>query len=218
MKPSYFRSLAFAYHQPIGSAEPAGCVLWLKVTEKRLRVIGEHCFSQLTEADVWAAVQKVDHQMACAPRGDAFKVAYTVASPALFLKKSTTYPGVIGQSIAETCGSLGWSLLPADEDEINGWQRVQNWLRHDSEGEPLLTIHPSCTWLIKHLRSGLSKETAPDTLATGIPTLTALRFAVMSRPAPQISGTAEALIPSGSPADYMTREREPRTRRFGQTR
>lgn len=216
MKPSYFRSLAFAYHGLIGSAEPAGCVLWFKVTPNRLRILAESCFSQLSEADIWATVQKTDRDLEKGRNG--FTLAYTVASPALFLKKATSYPGLIGQSIAETCGNLGWSLLPADEDEINGWQRVQNWLRHDPDGNPLLTIDPSCTWLIKHLRSGLSKETAPDTLATGLPTLTALRFAVMSRPAPDTGQTSPADPPFGSPAFYMKQERELKSRLFGHTR
>lgn len=218
MKASYFRSLAFGYHEPIGSAEPAGCVLWFKVTANHLRVLAEYAFSQLVEADIWHQVQKTDRELK--KRRDPFKMAYTVASPTLFIKPDTTYPGVIGQSIAETCGRLGWYLLPADPDEINGWQRVQNWLRHDADGEPLLTIDPSCVWLIKHLKSGLSKDTAPDTLATGIPTLTALRFAVMSRPSPVISLREPQNPPVGSPAYYMHKLRNEAggARRFGDVR
>ncbi len=217
MKASYFRSLSFAYHEPISSAEPAGCVLWFKVLPNRLRVLGEYCFSQLVEADIWAEVQKTDRELRKGKNG--FSLAYTVASPLLFIKPDTTYPGVIGQSIAETCGSLGWWLMPADLDEVNGWQRVQNWLRHDADGNPLLTIDPSCKWLIKHLKSGLSKDTAPDTLASGIPTLTALRFAVMSRPHPVTSSRVER-VPFGSPAYYMHKHRDQATgvRRFGDVR
>jgi hypothetical protein len=218
MKPSYFRSLAFAYHEPIGSAEPAGCVLWFKVTANHLRVLAEYAFSQLVEADIWDQVKKTDRELKKGKNG--FALAYTVASPLLFIKPDTTYPGVIGQSIAETCGQLGWYLLPADPDEVNGWQRVQNWLRHDADGEPLLTIDPSCTWLIKHLKSGLSKDTAPDTLAAGIPTLTALRFAVMSRPHPVMSSRDQSVPPVGTPAYYMQRERNQASgvRRFGDVR
>lgn len=217
MKPSYFRSLAFGYHEPIGSAEPAGCVLWFKVSPNKLRVLAEYVFSQLVEADIWHQVQRTDRELRKTRNG--WSLAYTVASPLLFIKPHATYPGVIGQSIAETCGSLGWWLLPADVDEINGWQRVQNWLRHDADGVPLLTIDPSCTWLIKHLKSGLSKDTAPDTIATAIPTLTALRFGVMSRPAPQYASREHA-IPFGSPAYYMQRDREQSagSRRFGEIR
>lgn len=217
MKPSYFRSLTFGYHEPIGSAEPAGCVLWFKAKDNQLRILAEHCFQQVVEADIWDQVQKTDRELRKGK--NAFELAYTVASPTLFVKPHATYPGVIGQSIAETCGSLGWWLMPADPDEVNGWQRVQNWLRHDADGNPLLTIDPSCLWLIKHLKSGLSKDTAPDTLAAGIPTLTALRFAVMSRPAPQTSRTEQS-VPFGSPAYYMQRERDQVSgnRRFGEVR
>lgn len=217
MKPSYFRSLAFGYHEPIGSAEPAGCVLWFKILPNRLRVLAEYAFSQIVEADLWAHVQKTDRELKKGRNG--FSLAYTVASPLLFIKPHATYPGVIGQSIAETCGSLGWWLMPADVDEINGWQRLQNWLRHDADGEPLLTIDPSCTWLIKHLKSGLSKDTAPDMIATSIPTLTALRFAVMSRPAP-VASSREKKIPFGSPAYYMQQHRDQAAgvRRFGDVR
>ena len=217
MKASYFRSFAFAYHEPIGTAEPAGCVLWFKVTPNRLRVLAEYAFSQLVEADIWDQVKKTDRELK--KRRHPFTVAYTVASPELFIKPHTKYPGVIGQSIAETCGQLGWYLMPADPDEVNGWQRVQNWLRHDSDGEPLLTIDPSCVWLIKHLKSGLSKDTAPDTLATGIPTLTALRFAVMSRPHP-VTSRRDETVPVGSPAYYMQRIRDEDGgfRRFGNVR
>lgn len=214
MKASYFRSLAFGYHPPIGSADPAGAVLWFKVTPtRRLRVLAEYTFSQIVEADIWAAMQHIDRKL---HRGRAeYKVGYTVSSPELFSKPSSNYPGMLGQTIAETFGSLGLWLIPADEDEINGWQRLQNWLRSDAKGEPMLTIDPSCLGLIKHLKSGLSKDTAPDTLATTLPTLTALRFGVMSRPAPE-SEAHVRVIPDGSPAYYMQKQREGAgTRRFG---
>jgi hypothetical protein len=211
-----FRALSWGYNRPFtDSSEPAGAVLWFHVKPTgALHVLAELMFSALTEEALATEMHVMDRTLQIGP-----PVSYTVATPAIFLKKPAHYPGFVGKSIAEALADAGVWCVPADEDEVNGWARIHARLR-PSPSAPWLTVSNACTHLIKSMGSALSKDTNPDALEIHLPAVTALRYGVMSRPSPAVDAEQSATIPFGSPAYYMQRERAALTteRLFGQAK
>ena len=211
-----FRALSWGYNRPFtDSSEPAGCVLWFHVKPtSALHVMAELMFSALTEEALAGEIHKLDRSLQFAP-----PVQYTVATPALFFKKPTHYPGFMGEYIAEELARYGVSCIPADDDEVNGFARIHARLRPSPAG-PWLTVSNACDHLIKSMGSALSHETNPDELALPLPAVTALRFGVMSRPSPTLEVQQVAAPPFGTPAYFMKRERDAASgqRMFGQAK
>lgn len=207
-----FRSLAWGINSPVNTSDAAGAVLWFKVRiNGRLRVLGELAFQQLTELELAEQIADMDRKLRIPD------VNYTVASPEIFPKEQTTYRGVIGEYVSERLSLYGVSVIPADPDELNGWSRVQALLKVDPDGEPQLTIDPSCEHLIKAMGMALSDDLHPDFTATYSPLLTALRFAAMSRPSLSAEAVASPEPPFGSPAYVMRqlRQNDSGSRQFG---
>ena len=134
---SYFRALAYGVNPPVNTAEPAGAVLWFRSRPSGyLRVIAEFPFVQLDEKQLVVEVLKRDAELHAGP------IDFTVASPALFPKKIDSYPGLIGEYISTRLSGYGLPLVPADDDEINGWARVQAMFEAGPTGEPWMTLDP----------------------------------------------------------------------------
>ena len=211
-----FRALSWGYNRHFTeSTEPAGCVLWFHVKPtQHLHVMAELMFSALTEEALATEIHKMDHSLQFSP-----PVQYTVATPALFFKKPTHYPGFMGEYIAEELARYGVWCIPADDDDVNGFARIHARLRPSPAG-PWLTVSNACDHLIKSMGSALSHETKPDELALPLPAVTALRYGVMSRPSPSVVAPDAQVIPFGSPAYYVKRERDAASgeRMFGQAK
>jgi hypothetical protein len=207
-----FRSLAWGINSPVNTSDAAGAVLWFKTRiNGRLRVLGELAFQQWTEKQLAEEIAAMDRKLHVAD------VSYTVASPEIFPKALTTYRGVIGEYVSERLSSYGVFVIPADPDEINGWSRVQALLQSGPDGEPLLTIDPSCEYLVKSMGMALSDDLHPDVTAAYSPLLAALRFAAMSRPSLTVDAAVQADPPFGTPAYIMRqlRQNESGSRQFG---
>jgi hypothetical protein len=161
-------------------------------------VISELAFTHQLEQELAPQILKRDAQLALAGR-----MAYTVANPECFVQTSRVPKGFVGQVIADTFAINGVPLVQADPDTFNGWQRVRGWLRNDPDGFPWLTISPQAEHLIRGLSTGLSEELHPDELASYSPALHALRFAVMSQPAPEVTDEFSTPAPEGTPLAAM---------------
>ena len=196
---SYFRSLFFAINAPSYSGDDAAVVLWWLVrSDHHLRIVAEYAFSYQHIPDVAGEIKTTDRRLGIKD------IAYTVANPTLFSKRSPSFRGIPGEYVSETFARYDVSLMPADDDDLNGWSRVHELLRDAPDGDPWLTIDSSCEQLVKQLRSAMSDEQKPEELASYAPALHALRYGAMSRPAPE-AVMCDVQVPIGSPA-YVMRE------------
>ena len=215
---TFFRAMHWGYNPPVNTTDDAGAALWLQARiNGRLRVIGELGFQRLSEAELAQEILAKDRALRISDH-----ISYTVGSPEIFPKRRSPahFKSLRGEYIYERLSAHGVCCIPADPDVVNGFARVHALLRPNLSAEPWLTIDPSCTGLIKAMASALSDDTHPDDLVIASPFVTALRYAAMSRPSPDVAETTPADPIFGTPAYYMKqlREAEAGTRTFGRAR
>ncbi len=176
----YFRSCFWQYH------DPGGCVLWWLVEPSRhLHILAELNYERLDESELVQQVKQRDRELHLNPPFSA-RIAYTVGTPTI-ISTDAKKPGFRGETIGDRLAHYGLVVIPADDDQLNGWKRVQSLLRVDESGEPWLTIDPSCEQLTKAIPTGLRDDKHPDEVKTAAPALTALRYGAMSRPSPDLT-------------------------------
>jgi hypothetical protein len=109
---------------------------------------------------------------------------YTVADPKIFTHD-------VGESIAETLARNGVPCLKADNDRINGWARLHEWLTSTTvtggdRAVPMIQFYElACPYTIRTIPSMVVDENRPEDLRTkGTEDHAAdeTRYAVMSRP------------------------------------
>jgi phage terminase large subunit len=124
------------------------------------------------------------------------KVRYTVADPSMWMKS-----GQLGESIAETFAKNGVGCIQADNDRINGWQRLHHFLseRGGHENLPLLQFYRAgCPYTIRTLPIMVSDGRKPGDIKTrGVEDHAAdeTRYAVMSRPSSSVNRPRKVVIP-----------------------
>lgn len=196
MTRSWFRSLVWQYH------DPGGVVLWWRVAPTRhLHIAAEMPFERLDESEVVQKIKERDRQLRVNPPFHA-TIRYTVGTPAIISTESKK-PGFRGETIGDRLAHYGLVVVAADDDLLNGWKRVQSLLRLDPQGEPWLTIDPSCEQLSRAIPTGLRDEKHPDEVRTAAPALTALRYGAMSRPSPELTAAAVVDYPWGTMGYYF---------------
>jgi hypothetical protein len=126
--------------------------------------------------------------------------------------------GETGESAAETFARHGVPLVQATKERVNGWKRLREWLQDAPDGRPWLMVHPDCAYLIRTLPSLVSDATHPEDVDTDGEdhAADALRYFVMSRPAPVQARVHAGAPPVGSPAWVMHQLRTRDTRKMGQ--
>lgn len=119
------------------------------------------------------------------PHGAPEQVTYTVADPAIWSKQSGR-----GESTAEVFAKAGVPLIAGDNNRINGWKRLHQWLRtYDGpDGEPTARlIHTqACKNSLRVYPSIPADKHRPDDVDTTAEDhlLDCDRYFVMSRPSP----------------------------------
>lgn len=127
---------------------------------------------------------KTIKEMSKAPDGSSEAVSYTVADPSCWQKRSGT-----GISTAEVFAKEGIHMRPADNDRINGWKRLHEWLRpvegQDGKRTAKLLFTESCFNTIRTYPSILVDRNRPDDIDTDGEdhAQDCDRYFVMSRPA-----------------------------------
>lgn len=76
------------------------------------------------------------------------------------------HTGQIGESIAETFLRYRIPVAKANNDRVNGWQRVHELFRTAPDGRPWLTVGPRCVYLLRTLPTQLQSKTNPDDMDT----------------------------------------------------
>lgn len=114
------------------------------------------------------------------PDGSSEEIAYTVADPSCWSKQAGT-----GESTADVFARYGVPMRKADNDRINGWKRLHQWLK-PREGKPSrLTFTKACVNTIRTYPTITVDENRPDDINTRQEDhpQDCDRYFVMSRPA-----------------------------------
>jgi phage terminase large subunit len=124
------------------------------------------------------------------------RIRYTIADPSMWMKG-----GAMGESIAETFAKAGVGLIQADNDRINGWQRLHHWLTEtvDQDEIPLIQFYRhGCPYTIRTLPMMVSDPKRPgDIKSRAVEDHGAdeTRYAIMSRPSASVKRNKKIVIP-----------------------
>ena len=164
-----FAAMDWGYRDPCA-------VLWLAVSDGgRVYVYRELYLTRTLSSELARRIREA--------QGDE-RIAYTVASPDAWQTRGLQ--DVAGESIAEVFAAAGVPLIRADNARVPGWQRVREYLAPMEDGLPRLQIFSTCTNLVRTLPlltfDRHHTEDVDDSCEDHAPE--ALRYALMSRPAP----------------------------------
>lgn len=185
-----FRALDWGY------GENGVCLWFCCLPDGRLLVFQEWVFKGVITSKAARTIKEMSRGL---------RVRYTAADPRMWTKEAAS-----GESMAETFAKNGVPLVKADNDRMNGWQRVHAWLT-ETAGEqqrPLIQFYrPGCPYLIRTLPIQTSDPKKPgDVLTKGVEdhAADALRYGLMSRPAPSLYTPRKVVVP-GSIAHEVQR-------------
>lgn len=113
---------------------------------------------------------------------DNEKPSYKVADPSAFNLQAGR-PGVIDQMISEGC--TGWQR--GNNDRLNGWMVVKEWLQIAPDGLPYWMILDCCPELIRTIPEMVKDEQNPEDIDTDGEdhAVDEIRYLFMSRPRPK---------------------------------
>lgn len=167
-----FRSIDWGYNDPC-------CVLWYAVgPDSRVYTYRELYIRQTLASDVAKKMLELS-------QGE--DIAYTVASPDMWQKRGAT-DAYKGESIAETFMLAGAPLVKADNDRLNGWQRVHEYLADAPDELPYWQTFDTCANLVRTLPELVHDdhrvEDVSDKCEDHAPE--SARYGLMSRPSPKV--------------------------------
>lgn len=122
------------------------------------------------------------------PQGNAEDIAFTIADPACWQKKSAD-----GIGTAEVFARNGVRMKQGDHDRINGWRRLHEWLKpyegQDGQLTARLLFTKACLNTRRTMPSLVVDKSRPEDVDTdGEDHISdCLRYFVMSRPTPALS-------------------------------
>jgi len=166
-----FRSIDWGYNDPCA-------VYWHAVgPDKRVYTYRELYINRTIASDVAKKIVELS-------RGE--DIAYTVASPDMWQKRGTK-DVQLGESIADAFQQSGVRLRKADNDRINGWTRMREFLATAPDGKPYWQIFSTCRNLIRTLPTLIHDENKVEDVSDACEDHAAesCRYALMSRPRPK---------------------------------
>lgn len=170
-----------------GYTDNGVCGWYACLPDGRLIKFKEYVFKTTIAKQVAKTIREMSRGM---------KLRYTIADPSMWMKG-----GAMGESIAETFAKQGVGLIQADNDRINGWQRLHHWLteRAGEDNSPLLRFYKhGCPYTIRTIPLMVSDPKKPgDIKSKAVEDHAAdeTRYAVMSRPAPSINRPRKIVVP-----------------------
>ena len=146
---------------------------WVCGPDGAYHIAREYKFKGMTAEQVGSQMRAITKELGIE------KLRYVAADPAMWQKTGAGR----GESIAETLLRLRLPMRKSDNDRFNGWLRVHELLKRQ-----LLTISPSCAYLIRTVPAMVSDDSPgkEDDLDSSQDdhAVDALRYGAMSRPSP----------------------------------
>jgi hypothetical protein len=181
----WYRALDWGFHDP--------CVIgwFVALPDGHYHCVAELKLRETLISDVVREVAAMDRSLGLPTPVSATR---TYADPATRQRGGQT-----GESILETFGKCGMPLIPAVNERVNGWMRVQSLLKDAEDGVPFLTFAPECKYLRRSMAAAISDEKNPDDIDQSMDDhgLDMIRYFCMSRPMPR-SPEAKARPAPGS--------------------
>lgn len=149
-----------------------------------------YCYRDYEENDRLASI----HAARIRGLSKGEEITATFADPSMWIKGSTD-----GKSAAELYERAGVPLMKANNDRINGWRVVREYLKGSVDARPQLQIFSTCTKLIKAIPEMIHDERHPEDLlsdGTNDHHPDQLRYFLISRSRPR--GPKKAEAPPGS--------------------
>jgi hypothetical protein len=164
----WFRSLDW------GRVKPGCCLWWAVLPDFHYHIAAEYKFQGQSPTQVARAILERDKALGIE------RVLYTAADPALFIRLQDD-----GTSIADAMAKAGVRLRDRiSNSRVNGWARVDELFTDDPQGNPWLTVDPTCKYfrrsvplLQKDKNEAEDVDTSGDDHAGD-----ACRYGAMSRP------------------------------------
>jgi len=165
-----FRSIDWGYNDPCA-------VYWHAVgPDKRVYTYRELYINQTPASEVAKKIVELS-------KGE--QIAYTVVSPDMWQKRGQ---GMKGENIAEAFIQNGVPVVRADNDRINGWTRMREYLTEAPDGKPYWQIFANCVNLIRTLPTLVHDDNRVEDVSDKVEDHPAesCRYALMSRPSPNV--------------------------------
>lgn len=180
-----------------GRNAPGVCLWWVALPDGHYHIEAEFKFNggvahKMTVKDVALEIRR-----RCTDLG-LKKVPTCWTDPACW--SGATAAGVVGESIAEAF--LRWKIpvAKAANERVNGWQRLHELFRIAPDGQPWLTISPTCTYGIRTIPMQMQSRTNPEDIDTNgddhwvdaarYGTVSGVRWGAQQHKAPPAYGTA----------------------------
>lgn len=153
-------------------------VYWHAVNDGRVYTYREYYDRLKLPSEVATTIRNLSH-------GE--DIRYIKASPDMWHKRGT---GEKGESIAETFEEAwnGWAHLErADDDRLQGWTRMREYMKDAPDGVPFWQVFSTCRNLIRTLPTLVHDTRRVEDVADGSEDhpADAVRYGLMSRPDPR---------------------------------
>lgn len=179
-----------------------GCFLWwVCLTDGHYHIVKEWKFQRLTAAEAGKEFKVITKRLGLG------RLRYVVADPACWQHHGQG----LGESLAETLSRqpIGLPMRKGDNNRRLGWQRLHELFQPAPDGQPWLTVDPSCSYLKRTIPAAMSDKHDPDDVDTNGDDhgIDALRFGAMSRPSATRLSTYRTL-PKHSAGSLLREVRE----------
>lgn len=192
----WFASMDWGYNSP-------GVVLWWAILpDGYYHIAAEWKFRENTADEIATRVTQVTSELGIK------RLQYIACDPNMHQHTGAGR----GETILETLRRRGLPVRRSDNDRVNGWARVHQFLRESPEGRPWLTVSPNCVYGIRTMPAQIQSKEDPDDLNTNKDDhwADALRYGAMSRPASYQPDREYEPPPFLSLAAARLREQRPR--------
>lgn len=128
-----------------GFNDPSACYWYALAPDSRVYMYRELYESKLKASELGEKICQLS-------KGES--VSYMTASPDMFAKRGGDHThgesiaDILKMKIRDVC-----PIKPADNDRVNGWQRMREWLSDAPDGKPYLQVFSNCVNLIRTLPS-----------------------------------------------------------------
>lgn len=167
-----FCSIDWGYNDPCA-------VYWHAVDDMRVYTYRELYINQTNASDVAKKIVELSGRE---------QIEYTVASPDMWHKRGIggKDAGTQGENIAEIFLNNGVWLEKADNDRLQGWTRMREFMKPAADGKPLWIIFSTCSNLIRTLPQLIHHDKRVEDVGDNLEDHAAesCRYGLMSRPQP----------------------------------
>lgn len=169
-----FCSIDWGYNDPCA-------VYWHAVYDMRVYTYRELYITQTNASDVAKKIVELSGNE---------NIEYTVASPDMWHKRGTALSRdgeMKGESIAEIFMEAGVWLNKADNDRLQGWTRMREYMKKSPDGMPYWVIFDTCTNLIRTLPQLIHHDRQVEDVSDKVEDHgpESCRYGLMSRPDPR---------------------------------